>query len=77
MNSLYTDEVEKIMYYFKSRLPADFPLVTEEREYFIVIVVDSNKFDYRTVEDRLAIAVTLEELRKAVEETGIRCVIEK
>lgn len=74
---LYTEQVQKIIYQHKARLPADFPLITEEREIFIIIVVDMRHFAWRTVEDRLAIALTLESLKTAIGETGIGCLIEK
>lgn len=74
---LYTEEVQRILYQFKARLPKDFPLVTEEREVFIIICVMMEHFAWRTVEDRLAIALTLEQLRTAIEGTGIGCLIEK
>lgn len=74
---LYTPEVQKHIYEIKGRLPNDFPLITEEREIFIIIVVDMRYFEWRTVEDRLAIALELEKLRTAIEGTGIGCLIEK
>lgn len=76
-DGLYTDEVKKIIYQHKSRLPSDFPLVTEEREVFIIIIVENKDFDWRPVEDRMAIALTLESMRAAIEGTGIGCLIEK
>lgn len=77
MNSLYTPEVEKLMYWAKSELPADFPLRTEDKEYFIVIDVPMSNFAWRTVEDRLEIAVILEKLCTLIKETGIQCFIQK
>lgn len=74
---LYTEEVQRLLYYFKPKLPKDFPLVTEEREVYIIICVLMEHFAWRTVEDRLAIALTLEELRQSIERTGIGCLIEK
>lgn len=75
---LYTDEVKRHIYHIKDRLPDDFPLQTRtEEDYYIVIVVDLNSFNWRTVEDRLEIAVNLERLKQLIEGTGIRCVIEK
>lgn len=65
------------MYQFKSQLPADFPLVTREEEVYIIIVVENKHFAWRTVEDRLDIALNLEALRTAIEGTGIGCLIEK
>jgi len=76
-DGLYTEEVKKAIYHFKDKLPADFPLITDDRDYYLVIIVKNENFDWRTVEDRLSIAVELESLRKAIEGTGIRCVIEK
>lgn len=79
--NLYTDEVKKHIYAMKAKLPNDFPLQTREEFEdgwgFIVICVDMKLFGWRTVEDRLDIAVKLEKLRQLIEETGIRCVIEK
>lgn len=74
---LYTPEVKKEIYNAKSRLPADFPLVTEEREIFIILVVKMEHFAWRTVEQRLAIAIELESLKAAIERTGVGCLIEK
>lgn len=81
MSELYTPAVSKLMYDAKVRLPDDFPLITREvvegPAAFIAIEVPGKKFAWRTVEDRLAIALTLERLRTLVQETGIGCEIEK
>lgn len=77
MDELYTDEVKRLIYNYKPKLPADFPLVTREEEVYIIICVQMEHFAWRTVEQRLAIAMTLEELRTAIERTGIGCLIEK
>lgn len=78
---LYTDDVKRLFYEAKARLPKDFELATrdvvEGPAAFICIVIDMKQFEWRTVEDRLAIAMTLERLRQLVKETGIECVIEK
>lgn len=73
---LYTDEVKREIYATKAELPKDFPLVTVEREVFIIIRVYQEYFAWRTVEDRLAIAIELEKLKKAIERTGVGCLIE-
>lgn len=82
--SLYTEEVTKHIYHIKSRLPDDFPLTTIERELYgsgqpdtIVIHVDPRHFDWRTTEDKLHIAVALENLKKLIREEGVPCEIEK
>lgn len=77
MDSLYTEEVKKHIYNIKARLPADFPLITEEREVFIIICVQMKDFAWRTVEERLAIALELETLKQLIEGSGIGCLIEK
>lgn len=77
MDELYTEEVKKYIYQVKDRLPSDFPLVTREEEVYIIIVVQMEHFAWRTVEQRLAIAVELEKLRTLIEGTGIGCLIEK
>lgn len=84
LDSLYTPEVQRLMYEAKARLPKDFPLVTVEKEIYnelgydtIVIQVKAEHFDWRTVEDRLAIAITLERLKELVRKQGIHCLIEK
>lgn len=84
LDSLYTDKVKSLMYQAKARLPSDFPLVTVEKEIYdelgydtIVIQVQAEHFDWRTVEDRLAIAITLERLKELIREEGIPCLIEK
>lgn len=77
MDELYTEEVSKLMYEYKARLPADFPLITREEEVYIIICVQMEHFAWRTVEQRLAIALELEALRTAIEGTGIGCLIEK
>lgn len=77
MDELYTEEVKSLMYNYKAKLPADFPLVTREEEVYIVIQVQMEHFAWRTVRDRLAIAMTLQELKAAIERTGIGCLIEK
>lgn len=78
MDDLYTEEVKKCIYQAKSRLPKDFPIITsDEEEFWLKICVEREHFAWRTVEDRLAIALELESLRQAIERTGIRCVIEK
>lgn len=74
---LYTHDVKKAIYQAKDKLPKDFPLVTEEREVFIIIVIIMKHFAWRTVEDRLQIALTLEGLRQSIERLGIGCLIEK
>lgn len=74
---LYTDNVKRHIYSIKPRLPLDFPLITEEREIYIIIIVDMRHFAWRTVEQRLAIALELEKLRTLIEEEGVRCLIEK
>jgi hypothetical protein len=76
----YSDEVKKHIYEVKSRLPADFPLQTriiEDDVFFIVICIPMKDFVWRTVEDRLHIALEIEKLRTLIQETGITCVIEK
>ena len=75
MDELYTEEVKKYIYQVKDRLPSDFPLVTREEEVYIIIVVQMEHFAWRTVEQRLAIAVELEKLRTLIEGTGIECLI--
>ena len=84
MLSLYTHEVEQHMYAAKARLPKDFPLVTVEREILgsmvpdtIIIQVQAEHYDWRTVEDKLAIALVLERLKELIREEGIPCLIEK
>jgi len=74
---LYTDEVKRHIYQIKDRLPADFPLVTEIREIYIIIIVQMKDFAWRTVEDRLHIALELENLRGLIEKAGVPCLIEK
>jgi hypothetical protein len=83
-NSLYTPKVESLMYQAKARLPKDFPLVTIEREILgsmvpdtIVIQVQPQHFDWRTVEDKLDIAITLERLKELIRKEGVSCLIEK
>lgn len=76
-DGLYTPEVKKEIYASKARLPRDFPLITDEREVFIIIVVEMKHFAWRTVEDRLAIALELEKLKQSIERLGIGCLIEK
>ena len=76
-DGLYTDAVKKIIYYFKDRLPGDFPLVTKEREVYIIIRVQMEHYAWRTVEQRLAIALELEQMRTAIEGEGVGCLIEK
>lgn len=72
------------MYATKARLPQDFPLITVEREILgsmvpdtIIIQVQPLHYDWRTVEDKLAIAITLERLKELIREEGIPCLIEK
>jgi hypothetical protein len=79
VDNVYTDEVKKLMYEAKGRLPADFPLVTEVISegpaVFINIEVQRKHFDWRTVEDRVAIATTINRLRDLIRETGMPCEI--
>lgn len=84
MDNLYTPVVEKHLYETKARLPKDFPLVTIEREILgsmvadtIIIQVQPEHFDWRTVEDKLAIVLILERLKELIREEGIPCLIEK
>lgn len=84
MDDLYTDKIKNHIYGAKARLPANFPLVTVEREIYgsempdtIIIQIQSGSFDWRTVEDRLAIALVLERLKQLIGEEGIPCLIEK
>lgn len=77
MDELYTEEVKKHIYEVKARLPRDFPLVTREEEVYIIIMVQMEHFAWRTVEQRLEIALELEKLRTLIEGTGIGCLIEK
>ncbi len=83
-DSLYTFKVQQLMYQAKARLPSDFPLVTIEREILgsmvpdtIIIQVQPQHYDHRTVEEKLAIAITLERLKELIREEGIPCLIEK
>lgn len=76
-DGLYTPEVKKAIYEAKPFLPDDFPLVTEEREVYIIIIVQMKHFAWRTVEDRLSIALELEKLKQSIERLGIGCLIEK
>jgi len=76
-DGLYTEQVKKHIYQIKDRLPKDFPLVTEEREIYIIIIVRMKHFAWRTVEDRLQIALELENLRGLIEKAGVPCLIEK
>jgi hypothetical protein len=79
VDEAYTEQVSRLMYEAKSRLPSDFPLVTEVIEegpaLFINIEVPRKHFDWRTVEDRIAIAMTLNRLKELVRETGMPCEI--
>lgn len=84
MDSLYTDNIKKYIYEAKARLPADFPLNTIEREIYgsiepdtIIIQIQYKYFDWRTVEDRLEIALILERLKELIRSEGIPCLIEK
>lgn len=76
---LYTDAVRREIYAAKSRLPKDFTLYTKASDYdvAIIIVVDMSEFSWRTVEDRLAIALVLTALCKNINQLGIWCLIEK
>lgn len=84
MDNLYTDAVVRHIYAAKERLPRDFVLDTVERELYgsgthdtIIISINPNHFDWRTVEDRLEIALVLERLKQLIREEGIPCEIEK
>lgn len=77
MADIYTDEVKKHIYAVKDRLPADFPLVTRDETYFIIIEVPMSNFAWRPVEDRLTIAIELERLKAFIRSTGVECEIEK
>lgn len=83
MDNLYIEPVKKLIYQFKERLPSDFPINTERRALYsevfdtIVIIVDAEHFDWRTVEDRLHIVLTLEALKNAIRNEGVPCLIEK
>lgn len=80
-SDIYTDEVKKVVYIYKEKLPKDYNLVTrietDDDYWYIVICVEREDFAWRSVDDRLAIALTLEQLRTEIEKTGIKCVIEK
>lgn len=83
-DGLYTDEVKRHMYAAKALLPADFPLITVEREIYggmqhdtIIIQVLAQYYNWRTVENRLQIIMTLRHLRDVIRKEGIRCLIEK
>jgi len=79
VDNVYTDEVKRLMYEAKSRLPADFPLVSETiiegPAVFLNLEVPREHFDWRTVEDRIAIATTLNRLKDLIRETGMPCEI--
>ncbi len=84
LDSLYTDDVKTHIYNAKARLPKDFPLTLIEREMYesgnydtIIIEIPVAHFDWRTVEDRLAIALVLERLKELIRGEGIPCLIEK
>ena len=75
---LYTEEVKKQIYFTKARLPKDFKLQTSILEdVCIVIHIDMGDWEWRTVEDRLAIALELERLKTAIGEAGVWCLIDK
>lgn len=74
---IYTEQVKKHIYHIKDRLPRDFPLVTEVREVYIIIIVKMEHFAWRTVEDRLHIALELQRLKELIEKEGVPCLIEK
>lgn len=79
-DGLYTEEVKRCIYTTKALLPDDFPLMTDDREAFIVISIPMKHFYWRQIEGkhgRLEIALELEKLRTAIERTGIGCLIEK
>lgn len=77
MDELYTEEVKRLIYATKARLPSDYPLQTREEEVYIILCIPMEHFAWRTVEDRLEIALEMEKLRTAIERTGIGCLIEK
>jgi hypothetical protein len=75
---MYTDQVVATLRKSKERLPSDFTFTTiDNRGPFLVICVNMKDFAWRTVEQRLQIALELEAVRTRIEETGIPCVIEK
>lgn len=77
-DGLYTEAVKKHIYNVKARLPADYPLITDTREdVAIVICIPMEHFAWRTVEDRLAIAIEIERLKNLIAGEGIWCLIEK
>lgn len=83
MDDLYTEDVKKLMYQFKEKLPQDFPLTTVERAIYseehdtIIIPVDAKYYDWRTAEDKLQIISVLIGLRNAIRDKGVPCLIEK
>lgn len=76
-DDLYTEQVQRLMYEAKHRLPADFPLQTRTDGPYIIIIFDMKNYAWRNVEDRENIALVLLRLRQLIEETGIGCLIEK
>lgn len=75
-NELYTEDVKQLLLLCKRELPVDYTLATRTEGPFIFIVVPRNQFDYRPVEDKARIAITLERLKNLIKGTGISCEIE-
>lgn len=75
-DALYTDEIKTLFKLCKEHLPVDYTLATRTEGPYIFIIIPRNQFDYRAVEDKARIAVTLERLKNLVRGTGINCEIE-
>lgn len=75
-DELYTEDVKSLIYQCKRYLPLDYQLATRTEDVYIFIQIPKNQFDWRAVEDKARIAITLERLRQLIKGTGVNCEIE-
>lgn len=72
-----TEEVAFKIRRAKEDLPKDFLLQTIEKDFGLAIYVEANMFERYTVEQKVAIATRLNQLRDEIEDTGCPVWIDK
>lgn len=75
--NLITPEIVELIMRAKARMPAGFKIVTIEEEYWIILHVDLKIFESFSLQDKIRIAETLNDLCLNIKETGIDCYVQK
>lgn len=77
MNTLITEPVVDLIMRAKSKMPAGWRITTIETEHWLILEIPFKEFEKYTINDRIRIAETTNELCEKIKELGCPCYIQK